>query len=282
MNLEISPELANRVQLIASDLDGTMLYGHSTFSPRVKSAVSAAHAAGIQVVAATGRAVSYFPDALRDIEVRYAIASNGAVGYDLKTNDVLFATYLEAQVIAKIVDYLTDICPGVTFGSSQDAGATMLVEQDYYEFAMKEDNYPPDFSLQIVEIAEIMSKTAVKFTARHPQVTSDELFEALEKSDIDGYTATTSGAPFVEIAAHGVDKSTGIAKLCKALKIPREGVVTVGDARNDINMIQWAAYGAAMADAAAQTKAAADGITASNKEDGVAVLIEKILQARTV
>ena len=78
------------VRLIASDLDGTFLRDDKTISGRTIGAVQAAKAAGIAVIAATGRQAQQLPDEIADSGVRHVVASNGAIGFDLFEDRVLF------------------------------------------------------------------------------------------------------------------------------------------------------------------------------------------------
>ena len=77
--------------------------------------------------------------------------------------------------------------------------------------------------------------------------------------------------------ADGVTKATGLARLCEHLEIERRDVIAFGDALNDVEMLRWAGHGVAMAGAADVVQDAADETTASNDDDGVARVIERVL-----
>ncbi len=82
---------------------------------------------------------------------------------------------------------------------------------------------------------------------------------------------------FLEILPLGVDKAYGLERLIKILGISKQDVIACGDGYNDITMLQFAGLGVAMKNATEQTKAAADYITLSNDEDGIAAVIEKFI-----
>ena len=88
---------------------------------------------------------------------------------------------------------------------------------------------------------------------------------------------THSGAPFLEVMAAGVDKAWGVARLCERLGIDREDVVAFGDAPNDVEMLAWAGHGVAVANAVPEAREAADEVTASDEDDGVALVLERLL-----
>ena len=88
-----------------------------------------------------------------------------------------------------------------------------------------------------------------------------------------------SASIFLEFLKPGINKSTGLSVLSENLNIPKEEIIAVGDADNDIAMIKFAGLGVAMGNAFPQVKEAADYITATNDEDGVAKVIEKFVLA---
>ena len=91
---------------------------------------------------------------------------------------------------------------------------------------------------------------------------------------------THMGADCVEIGPAGIDKAAGLAWLCAHLGVDRADVVAFGDEHNDHAMLRWAGHGVAMANANEQTRALADEIAPSNVDDGVAVVIERLLAER--
>jgi hypothetical protein len=87
------------------------------------------------------------------------------------------------------------------------------------------------------------------------------------------------GADCVEIGPAGIDKATGLAWLCTHLGIDPADVVAFGDEYNDHEMLRFAGHGVVMANANEHTRALADEIAPSNSDDGVAVVIERLLAA---
>lgn len=91
------------------------------------------------------------------------------------------------------------------------------------------------------------------------------------------FEVTSSAPNNLEISRKGVSKASGLAKIAHDLGIDRNEVIAVGDSLNDLEMIQWAGLGVAMGNAEAAVKEAADEITATNEEDGVAKAIQRYL-----
>ena len=91
------------------------------------------------------------------------------------------------------------------------------------------------------------------------------------------YTVVRSAPFFLEFLNKEVNKGVGVEMLAKHLGVKREEVITMGDAGNDLHMIEYAGMGIAMGNAFDEVKEAANYITDSNNEDGVAKAIEKFV-----
>ncbi len=128
-----------------------------------------------------------------------------------------------------------------------------------------------------VPLDQVLDAPSLKFVIRHPELAPSVLFDALTSLGLTGFEATLSGAPFVEVMAEGVTKATGLARLCAHLGVDRADVMAFGDALNDVEMLRWAGHGVAMAGADAVVQDAADEIGASNDDDGVARVVERVL-----
>lgn len=267
------------IRLIATDLDGTLLRYDKTISPRALAAIQRAHDAGLVVAAATGRYSAGLPSLLAPTGIDYAIASNGAQAFRLSTGEMLFEEDLPATTACAIVAYLAAELPGVQFEAVRDHGSTHVAEPGYIDLVHPEELRVYPLVLHPVSLAELVSEPSLKLTVRHPSVTPDELLAVLLCSGLTGFHATTSGAPFLEVSGPGITKAHGLARLTEHLGIGRDQVLAVGDARNDVEMLEWSGIGVAMGNAVAEALAAADHTTASNDEDGFARAIERLLVA---
>jgi len=116
-----------------------------------------------------------------------------------------------------------------------------------------------------------------KLVVRHATLGVEELMAVL-RSHADGVCLTVSGGPFVEVGPAGVSKATGLAALCADLGINASEVLAFGDHQNDLPMLQWAGRGFAMANSQPSVLAAVAERTASNEEDGLALILEALTQ----
>ncbi len=271
--------LPQGLRLIATDLDGTLLRDDKTISPRNAEAIRLAHQAGLQVVAATGRYLTSLPPLLTPIGIDYAVASNGAQGYRLSTGELLFEDLISSEAVAAIMGYLTDELPGSRFEVVVDQGSRHCVEPGYLALILDIERLRFPLEYHEMTRAELLDHEIVKLAVRHPTAAPELLQETLAASGLPGYHATTSGAPFLEISGAGVTKARGVSQLAALLGFEPHQVLAVGDARNDVELLEWAGTGVAMGNAVPEAIAAADHSTASNEEDGLALVIEALLSA---
>jgi len=276
------PLAVRSIKLIASDLDGTLLRQRQEVTPRTTAAIRAAFDAGVVVVAATGRQITQLPPLVLASGIRYVVGSNGAIGVDLSDGTILFERLLSPQVAAAIVAHLTAELEGVRFSAVCDGGTHHAAEPGYLDLVNPVERAQWIELIKPASLADVVAQPTLKLTVRHPTLSADELLAVLDASGLTGFHATTSGAPFLEIQGAGVTKATGVARLCGLLGFDASEVMSAGDARNDVELLEWAAFGVAMGNAVPAAIAAADWTTTRNDEDGLALVIEQVLEARRI
>lgn len=266
------------LRLIASDLDGTLLRDDLSVSPRTRRALDAARAAGIHVVPVTARQ----PVGVRRIAQGagfdgWALCSNGALGIHLTTGEVLFERHLAPEMQRALAEAIRQQVPGTVFASIREAGEGFYAQGEYADLASETDHKRDPATMGRYSLDEVLSAPSLKFVLRHPEVSPPELLVAVRALGLTGFHATHSGAAFVEVAAEGITKVAGLALLCENLGVAQADTLAFGDAPNDAEMLAWAGRGVAMGNAHPEARAAADEVTLSNEEDGVAVVIERAL-----
>jgi Cof subfamily protein (haloacid dehalogenase superfamily) len=265
------------VRLIATDLDGTLLRPDRSVSERTRAALARAQAQGIVVVLATARP----PQATRLFAEQVgitgqAICSNGAILYDV-TRDVLLGHYpLDAGTARGLILALREALPGVCFALVQ--GRDFACEPDYASTARVEDHGRLLEEMRLGDALDLLDVPLTKLVVRHPKQLPLDVLAIVQSLELAGFEATHSGAPFLEIVAANVTKAWALAALCDQLGIDASEVVAFGDAPNDAAMLRWAGRGVAVANAYPAALEAADEITLSNEEDGVAVVVERLLR----
>lgn len=267
-------------RLIATDLDGTLLNDASEVTRRTRAALDAARAAGILVVPVTARQ----PIGLRAVAAGagfdgWALCGNGAYAIHLDSGEILFTEEIPPATQHRIAEALSARTPDLLFASVRDAGETFIAQHGYAAVAAHSDHKRDPATMGGVPLDEVLGEPGLKLVIRHRELSPPEIFEMIGRLGLTGFAATLSGAPFVEIMAEGVTKATGLAQLCAHLDIDRSEVLAFGDAMNDIEMLTWAGRGVAMANAEREVIATADEVTAGNDDDGVALVIERLLRA---
>lgn len=266
------------MQLIATDLDHTLLDGDGRVSPRTRAALDRARTAGIAVVPVTARQ----PIGLRAIAEQagfdaWSLCSNGALGVHLTTGELLFTQEAPAEVIREVAAALDERIPGLVYASVRGSGDHLVAQAGYGALAHFDDHKREPSEMGAFALAEVLSEPSLKLVVRHAEVPVSEIYTAISDIGVAGFAATLSGAPFVEIMAEGVTKASGLARMCAHLGVDRSEVVAFGDGLNDIEMLEWAGRGVAMANALPEVRRTADEVAPANTEDGVARVIERLL-----
>lgn len=266
------------IRLIATDLDGTLLRPDRTVSARTRAALDAARAAGIHVVPVTARQ----PRGVRRIAEaagfgEYALCGNGAYSVHLGTGEVLFEAHVAEAAQRALAEALAERVPGVLFVSVREGGEVFVAQEGYGTIARFEDHKREPGEMIAHSLADVLTAPSLKFIVRHASLTPRELLAELCALDLGGFAVTHSGSPFLEVLAEGVSKAWGLERLCARLGTRREEVLAFGDAPNDAEMLAWAGRGVAMGNAEPEARAAADEVTLTNGEDGVAVVIERVV-----
>lgn len=267
-------------RLIATDLDGTLLRDDKSVSHRTIAALAAAEEAGIEVFFVTGRPARWM-DVVSDHVQGHglAICANGAAVVDLHAGrEFVEVRALPRATALTVVETLRKAAPGTSFAVERTTGIN-------YEPA-----YPPFFQDPgaTVATAEKLlheepedAAPVLKLLAHHAEMAPDE-FLALARSTAGAYASITRSSPtaLLEVSGLGVSKASTLARCCAERGISPAEVVAFGDMPNDIEMLRWAGTSYAMGNAHPDVIAAASGRTVDNNEDGVAVVIERILAER--
>lgn len=258
------------IRLVATDLDGTLLRDDGSVSDRTRRSIARAQEAGIAVVLVTARP----PRTLRPLAWQVgatglAICCNGALVYDVATDEIVGHTPLAAAAAQRLVVALRAAAPGVCF--AVERGLRFGQEPRYAALAPIAGDRTPLIDDAVALCAEDVTKLIVL----HPDVPLQDLLHAARKAAGDEAIVTHSSAVFVEVSAAGVTKAAALQGLCAQIGIDAPQVVACGDMPNDLPMLEWAGHSVAVANAHPAVLAAVDEVTLSNNEDGVAGVLER-------
>ncbi|MCJ1678728.1 Cof-type HAD-IIB family hydrolase [Streptomyces sp. APSN-46.1] len=268
-------------RLIATDLDGTLLRDDKSVSPRTVAALAAAEEAGIEVFFVTGRPARWM-DVVADHVHGHglAICANGAAVVDLHAGrEFVQVRALPRDTALTVVAALRAAAPGTSFAVERTTGINY--EPTYPPFFLDPGATVATAEKLLREEPDGSAAPVLKLLAHHPELSPDE-FLTLARAAAGTHASITRSSPtaLLEISGLGVSKASTLELCCAERGISPAEVVAFGDMPNDVEMLRWAGTSYAMGNAHPDVIAAASGRTVANNEDGVAVVIERIIAER--
>ncbi len=273
------------LKIIALDLDGTLLDSRKRLSDVNRAALARAAERGALVAPTTGRFFGMMPQVIRDLSfVRYAITVNGAQVYDRETDAAIVreeiprAMALEVMRLLDGFDVIYD-CYRSNWGWMSEAFKAKAADYATDEHYLKMVN---DFRRGVPDLKKHLEETAAE-----GDVQKIMLFARLDgPKDITRKIAEAVNARFPEIKVTsttwnnlelniaGAHKGVALRRFAEHLGLTLANCMALGDGRNDLTMIEAAGVGVAMANAHPDVLAAADYVSLSNDENGVAAALE--------
>jgi Cof subfamily protein (haloacid dehalogenase superfamily) len=262
------------VRLIATDLDGTLFGADHRPAPPTVEAINAAVDAGIVVVAATGRSWFRGLDLATGTGARLHqfIGSNGGHRIDVATRTMEERLAFRNGLVQEIIDAVTADLGNVGFGFELTDGMTWterFVELTPVSLDGDRRRASPTPLDRFEEVG--------KMFVAHPDVMDVDLVRLIEPLVPAEVNVTTSGVPFIELTPAGADKGSAVARFAATLGIEAAQVVAFGDNQNDLSLLEWAGHSVAMGNGLDMVKAAADEVTGTNLEFGVADVINRLV-----
>ena len=259
--------------LVALDVDGTTINHAGVLSPAVRDAVQAVVAAGHHVIISTGRSIPATTFVLEELGIRtgYVVCSNGAVTLELDpAHDKGF----------RVIEAVTfDPAPALNLLRGQWPDAVIAVEDLGVGFKLSAPF--PDGELQgelsVVPWEELVAEPVTRVTFRSPSGTAEDFLALTERIGLHGVNYAVGFSAWLDLNPEGVSKGSALEILRRQLDIDPRRTVAVGDQRNDLEMLQWAARGVAMGNAPDEVKAAADEVTGHVDDDGLVPVLRSLL-----
>ena len=281
------------VQMIALDLDGTLLQPDSTLSAAAEDALTKAISQGICIVVASGRAFTALPEKIRHFAgIRYAVTSNGAAVSELPAGKLLCAWTLPEQAV---LDLLKMQQAAGTFLIEAGIGGQMYAPEEYLNNPEKYRQAAPLQAYLKRTRKPVADMTAFLLEHQHeidcidlicPECAEKDRLRVQVQQKIADIYVTSSTPELVEIAHAEAGKANGLRFLSEQTGIGKHFCIIVRisaslsalpNADNDAEMLAYAGIGVAVANASDACKQAADRITLSHTEDGVAKTILEYL-----
>ncbi|MBO6640391.1 MAG: HAD family hydrolase [Roseitalea sp.] len=265
------------IDLIVIDIDRTTLTDDYRLLPEVTAAVGRAQRAGITVCAATARS----PGALRPIAselglIGQCVCLNGAwIGVlGARSDTVLMQSELDLSHVVRLIKKAEE----------EGLNPCWFTEDMWWTLSegplvARESRATKSTPSYIGDLAEIRGPIFKLLILEDPQ---NGIFAEAVQHEFDcHFDFTRSDTFLIEITQAGVSKRSAVEKLAVSIGYERHRIAAVGDSENDLELIKWSGFGVAMGNATAAVKGAADWVTKSNADAGVAHAIDKIMAANT-
>jgi HAD superfamily hydrolase (TIGR01484 family) len=266
-----------RPGLVALDIDGTLFgAGHGTgvveetISPAVQAAVDRVVDAGVPVVLATGRSTFGITGVLdllglpRGDGQALTVASNGSVTFAYPPVEILSTeTFDASEVVHLLLEHVPDALVAV-----EEIGVGYRLNRHFPEGEITG-------RMTVQSVAELVAEPVTRVIIRDPDSSEEDFVALAEKIGLHGINYFIGWTAWLDLAPADVSKASGLASVCSRLGVDAADVLAIGDGRNDIEMLRWAGRGVAMGQATLSVQEAADDVTATVEDDGVAVELSR-------
>lgn len=261
------------IKLIAIDLDGTLFDAKKNISKENIDAIKKAKEKGIKVVIATGRPISGVKPILEQLNLTttkdYVIIYNGAKVYNVGTEKIIFSSTINGSDVKAL--YNESLRLNVNFHAFRKNEELITPKHNPYTDVESTINHVEDhlFDFNTINDNDEFLKAMM--------VDSDEnitkIIPLVNKSYVEKYSMVRSSKIFLEFLNKSTHKGHALTALANYLNISLDEVMAIGDAGNDLPMIEVAGIGVAMENAFKEVKEKANKITLDNEHSGVAYAI---------
>lgn len=268
------------IKLIAIDMDGTLLNSKKELLEETKQYFKNFHNKNTEtlLVLCTGRPECGIRPYLKDLgyleENHYIISQNGANIYESQTGNRVMDVFVDSAAIQKWIELgkkhgVSVMGAGVDYYYSFDEDPTEWMEFDVKLVSGK---------LKRIPTKESLNTDFYKILLMGDEEQLNEFETFIPQEWRDEFYVVRSQKYLVEVLTKGVNKAFGLEKLAQKLNIQPSEIAAIGDAANDIEMLEYAGLAIAMGNASEEVKAIADIVTDTNENNGVIKAIDKLIQ----
>ncbi|WPR71530.1 Cof-type HAD-IIB family hydrolase [Flavobacterium sp. NG2] len=262
-----------KYKMLVLDMDDTLLMDDHTISEENKNMLALAKEAGVQIVLASGRPTPAMVEYAKELNLEdsYIISYNGAVITDLKNNEVIFEQTLTQEQIHELYDYsLENKTHIITYLDGS------LVSETHSEYIDVELNITGMHHNVVPNFKEAIYKPAIKCILLE-EPTYLKTVEGKLKAAMPHLSVCMSKPFFLEVAQNGIDKAASVHFLAEKLNIKQAEVIAVGNAGNDLTMVEYAGLGVWVDNVDPDLRDRANVIVASNNDHGVAEVVRRFI-----
>jgi Cof subfamily protein (haloacid dehalogenase superfamily) len=265
-------------KLVALDIDGTLFANvpstgavEEVVSPAVKDAIDRAVDAGAHIVLSTGRSAFSITDVWDQLGLPrngdgsvLTVASNGSVVFSYPPVEVLSTVTFDAsQIVSLLMEHVPEAAVAV-----EEIGVGYRINRPFPDGEITGE-------MKIEPVEDLVAEPVTRVIIRDPHSSEEEFVELAEKVGLQGTNYFIGWTAWLDLAPEGVSKASALADVAERLGVDRANVLAIGDGRNDTEMIRWAGRGVAMGQAPLEVQEAADDVTETVHNDGVAVELSR-------
>lgn len=270
--------------MLALDLDETTLNENGVLSDFTRRTLEEAVRSGVILVAASGRSYASLPDEIKRFPgIRYAVVSNGAAVAEMTTGRLIRQLHIPEESAEKVLNLIqteADIVPELCIDGQMYAPEDYVGNPQAFRRSPYVAEYVRRTRKAVADIREFFNAHRNEIESMDlicPDPEKKPFLEEKVRRTVPELYVTSSVPQMVELAHPEAGKGKAVAFLADKEGIKPENIMAVGNADNDIDMLQFAGLGIAVQNATPGCLAAADEVTASHKEDGAAQAVRKYL-----
>jgi Cof subfamily protein (haloacid dehalogenase superfamily) len=263
----------NSINLIATDIDGTLLTSEHELTPRTEKAIRAALERGIHIVIATGKTRASTQALTEQLGLKMpGVYVQGLVIYD-ENDGVVHQQLLDEMIFREVLDFAKE----TDYEFMAYSGMKIFAKR-HGPYTQRMVRYHEPHPTVLDSMHSLLGSTPInKIQFFDTAERIAEVKKIIEPMIKERAVMTMPNYEILEVLPLGASKGAGLKHLLDVMKIDPANVIAFGDGENDIEMLQLAGIGVAMGNAMPKLKAVADYVTASNDEDGVALAIERFV-----
>ncbi|NHC46318.1 HAD family hydrolase [Motilibacter aurantiacus] len=252
--------------LVALDIDGTLVSPDERVSPAVAEAVRRVLDAGVHVVLSTGRSVH----ATRPVAATLGLTE----GWLVCSNGAVTAT-IDPPVVVETVTF--DAAPAVRLLRQHLPDALVAVEELGVGYRVSAPFPAGELAGEqvLMDVDELVRDPVTRVVLRSPEKEPGDFLDVVGRLGLHDVSYAVGYTAWLDLAPDGVTKAYALEPVRERLGVPADRTLAIGDGRNDLEMLQWAACGVAMGHAPAEVQDAADVVTGTFDDDGAARALER-------
>ena len=266
------------IKLITIDVDGTLVTPLKRLTKANIRAIDEARDKGIHIALASGRPYSGMKDLIKKLglieEGNFTVCQNGSYIFDNKTHEVISGTFQNINDVRIVDDLVKDF----------DVEVSAMDDRSFYtryakpNFYTRMDAKISKLDLQTISYDDINEDHNFgRILIMGSKRAMDKLIRNMPKEIKENYYAVKTAPFLIEVMNKNTNKGYAIMAMARELGIKQEEVMSIGNEKNDIPMLEQAGFAVAMSNAVSELKPHADFITKSNLKSGVGYAIKKLL-----